>query len=532
MSVNLNTATKLLPGGDYNIIPYVSTSFPQSAPERLFGLAKLFGLAPPAIETARVLELGCASGGNIIPLASRYPKMRIVGVDLTPRHVDEGRARLAALGLENIEIRQGDIATFDSGKEPFDAIICHGVYSWVPAAVREAILRIAGQRLSPNGIAYISYNVFPGWHLRGVIRDLMLFHAGTQQQGSPTDRVAKARWVIENLAGITNPGSPYGAKLREEAQALTGAADAYILGEFLAPYNEPCYFRDFHAAAERSGLSFLCEAEVEACLPETHGEQVAQLVRTMSANQLMPMEQYIDFFMGRQFRQSLLVRKEQEARLRRNIEPNHASGLPVHGRLQVAPALSTDGRSVYSSPNGRTIMTSSPCVRQALDLLVAAFPETRTVEQLVIELRQNGTYVGPSDETEILDSVFKMIIAGLVRPSVNSVRVGRSEARFPAASKLGRADTSAGRTTTTNLKHEPVNIDPVWQVLLPLLDGKNDRAALKQAMIEAANSKRINVTDNNTKSPLVGQALAAACAEHVELALKRLEEAAMLEPST
>jgi ubiquinone/menaquinone biosynthesis C-methylase UbiE len=73
----------------------------------------LFGLTPPEVETASVLELGCASGGNIIPLAVRFPRARFLGFDLTQRHVDEGQARIRALGLGNIEIRQGDVTTLD-----------------------------------------------------------------------------------------------------------------------------------------------------------------------------------------------------------------------------------------------------------------------------------------------------------------------------------------------------------------------------------------------------------------------------------
>src|SRR5262245_14102044 len=101
------------PGGEYNVVPYLSKPFPKSHPPTLAALAALFGLAAPAASQCRVLELGCASGGNIIPLAARFPGSRFRGVDLAERHVRDGEARVAALELRNVRIEQGDIATLD-----------------------------------------------------------------------------------------------------------------------------------------------------------------------------------------------------------------------------------------------------------------------------------------------------------------------------------------------------------------------------------------------------------------------------------
>src|SRR5262245_61683475 len=115
-------------GGDYDVLPYSSKPFPQSAPPRLAALAALFGLSPPGVSEARVLELGCAAGGNIIPLSLRFPGARFRGVDLGERHVREGQARIAALELKNVRIEQADITTLDLRGERFDYIICHGVY--------------------------------------------------------------------------------------------------------------------------------------------------------------------------------------------------------------------------------------------------------------------------------------------------------------------------------------------------------------------------------------------------------------------
>ena len=157
---------------DYEALPYSSMPFPQCQPTHLAALAALHSRCAPPVETARVLELGCASGGNLIPLAARLPNAAFEGVDLSVRHVEEGNSLVRALALRNVCIFQGDIAALDLSGREFDYVICHGVFSWTPAAVQEAIFRICAQNLSTNGVAYISYNVLPGWHLQLIVRDI------------------------------------------------------------------------------------------------------------------------------------------------------------------------------------------------------------------------------------------------------------------------------------------------------------------------------------------------------------------------
>lgn len=56
-------AQPTVPLSSYDEVPYESHPYPQAHPSRLAAVAALFGLAPPPVETARVLELGCAAGG-------------------------------------------------------------------------------------------------------------------------------------------------------------------------------------------------------------------------------------------------------------------------------------------------------------------------------------------------------------------------------------------------------------------------------------------------------------------------------------
>jgi SAM-dependent methyltransferase len=172
--------------------------YPYTQPAHLAAVVALFGLRAPAIGGARVLELGSASGGNIIPLAARFPNARFLGIDLAQRHIEDGRKRIAALGLANIQLLQADLAQLSLGEEQVDYIICHGVLSWVPTAAQDAIFRICGTTLATNGVAIISYNVFPGWHMRKIVRDMCLHHVG--RDGPPRERVTMARRLLEQIA--------------------------------------------------------------------------------------------------------------------------------------------------------------------------------------------------------------------------------------------------------------------------------------------------------------------------------------------
>ncbi len=146
---------------DYNTTIYNSFPFSHTHPTHLFTLAKLFGLKPKPVEKSKILELGCAGGGNLIPMAYHLPQAEFLGIDLAEKQIEIGLKQIEELNLKNITLRQQSISDFSKSDGTFDYIICHGVYSWVNKEVREKILQICHNNLSKNGIAYVSYNTYP-----------------------------------------------------------------------------------------------------------------------------------------------------------------------------------------------------------------------------------------------------------------------------------------------------------------------------------------------------------------------------------
>src|SRR5262245_55909651 len=94
----------------YDEVPYESLPFAQTHPSRLATVATLFGLTPAPVGRCRVLELGCAAGGNIIPMAEALPGSEFVGVDLSARQVADGERLLRKTGLGNVSLRHASIA--------------------------------------------------------------------------------------------------------------------------------------------------------------------------------------------------------------------------------------------------------------------------------------------------------------------------------------------------------------------------------------------------------------------------------------
>ncbi len=259
----------------YDALPYMSMAFPQTHPDRLAVIARLFGMTTAPLARCRVLELGCASGGNLIPMALDLPEASFLGIDLSGRQIADGKATIAKAGLSNVELRQMDIMDVDKSLGTFDYIIAHGVFSWVPTHVQEQMFRVCAQNLAPNGVAYVSYNTYPGWHMRGMIRDMMRYHVKSFPDA--TVRVQQARALLDFLAqSVPTENNAYGIVLKAELEMLRKQNDSYLAHEHLEDVNSPVYFHEFAERALARGLQFLGEAEFSTMLASNLPQQVSE----------------------------------------------------------------------------------------------------------------------------------------------------------------------------------------------------------------------------------------------------------------
>lgn len=475
---------------NYDLLPYVSRPFAQTRPAHLAALAQFFGLGAPAVSQARVLELGAAAGGNLIPLAARHPHAEFVGVDLSGVQVAQAQERIAQLGLRNIRVEHKSLTDIGPQDGEFDYIICHGVYSWVPEPVRQAILRICRDNLSPHGLAMVSYNVLPGWRLPQVIRDAFV-HAmphDSSPQGRNTMAREMARLMMEHGAGT----NAYRQVSRDWAQRVLNCADDYLAHEFLEPNNDPCTFGSFMDRAHSQGLSFLAEAELHTMVLDNLAPETAAKIRELTGNELLPTEQLMDVLTGRTFRHTVLVKSAQEASIQRQLSPQSVAGLHLTANANLSLQKLERGGHI-TNPGGLSLSTNDDAVMAMAQTLIERFPASSCAQDLV----RPGATQAELDLSH--DLIFRMALRGQGTLSTEPVRSALSLGAQPEADLLVRLDAARGADFTANLRHEHATLDALSQLILPLLDGTRDTAAVLEQVSQAVRAGRLDFNLGGTQ---------------------------------
>ncbi len=456
----------------YDEIPYDSSPFPETHPSFLATIARLFGVEAADPARCRVLELGCASGGNLIPMAFRLPQSHFVGIELSGTQVADGERLIEAVGLPNVELQQGDILEFPTEGEGFDYIICHGVYSWAPEAVRERILALCRGRLNENGIAYISYNTLPGWRMRGMLRDMLLHH--TRHLTAPLERLAGAQQLLDFIdTSLDGSDALHGRYLRMEIDRIRGNHESYLYHEYLESVNEPFLFSRFVADAARHDLQYLCDTELHSMFASPLGDRADQMLELIED----PVErwQYMDFLTNRNFRQSLLCRAECRVAHYPDLDP--FTGYAFHSDLR--PPKKLDLRRTKEAPfttaAGERIQVSHPLTKAALVHLGTVFPDSVALEELALTAQQQVAAGGGAAAAEQFDhlasEMFSLFAHQAIGATVTPEPVFHRIEERPRANRLALAQARAGIGHAAGVRHTTVQLDPFSEALLERLDG-------------------------------------------------------------
>lgn len=503
---------------DYDDAPYLSCAFEASAPEHLRSVAWLFGLDAPDPATARVLELGCAAGGNVIPFAQRHPRAHVIGVDLSTQQVEEGNALIARMGLDNVHLAQRDLASIDASLGQFDYILCHGVYSWVPAPVRAAILRVCRENLSPQGVAFVSYNTYPGWKTREVVRDAMRLHGA--RRDSPVEQLAHGRTMIQFLRERVAPEAMLGRILAEHADIVQKGDDYYLVHEYLERHNHPCYFRDFADAAQAQGLAYLAETPVASMFASNLGDEIAQGLQGVGDQ--LELEQYLDFLRNRQFRQTLLVHGERATQIERTLDLGRLRELYYSGHFsQPRPVEGVPHKVTLRTSRGADIELTGELGLALADILTAAYPNALLGSELLAQLQRRGFEPSAAIASEMAGLLGQLIAFNAVEferdgslqavPSAGELPTAWAPARQWYAHRFEGPQRTQKRWVVSPL-HRTVLLDVARQSLLPLLDGTRTQAQLAEALVGLHGRGEITLRCGN-ESP--GAAELAACAREV-----------------
>jgi len=433
----------------YDEVLYEGHPFAQTHPDRLATIARVFGMAPAAPSGCRLLEIGCGDGGNLVPMAYTLPESRFVGIDAGLRGIAKGSQLAREAGVPNVELRHLDILAAGADLGTFDYIVAHGVYSWTPPAVQEKILALCGALLRPQGVAYISYSVYPGAHIRQMVAEMLQDRAA--RFDDPLAKIEQARAMLGFLAG----GS---ALLRQEFERLALRRPATLFHDELSPHHYPLYFRDFVERAAGHKLQYLGEAHFsdmqETGLPAETAAVLRQLAPT-----LIEREQHLDFLKCRRFRQTLLCRSE--VALDRRIRSEQMRGFFVRGVRDAA----------------QPPITNHPTAEAATAALNDAWPGALSFAELLAATREQ-------DEEVLADLILAHYAVGRFELRTEAPRFQRIVSERPRASAVARAQARTSQYVT-NLCHTPVRFeDERSRELLLALDGTRDRGTLDAEGLE------------------------------------------------
>lgn len=433
----------------YDIVAYPSGVFATTLPDHLATLARIHGLTPPPIETARVLEIGGGDGVNLIAMAAAYPDARFLSFDLAAAPVARGQAIVAASGLTNVRVVVGDILDLAETLEgQFDYVSAHGVYAWVPGRVRDALMALIGRVLSADGVAFVSYNALPGGYFRRAVRDMLLHEIGHIDDRQA--RLVAARAFLIEYAKPRPDDRPLLAAMRDVARPISLKALNGLHHDELGEVFEPQAFDAVVANAAAHGLRFLNESEPGRIHDGFPGEPLddAAVVRAVRAS-----DQVNVCF----FHQTLFVRD--------TAAPARVPDLAAIRELYASAQCERVGDSDFRSAEG-TFGISDARLADAIGRLGAAWPARIRVGDLVEgEMR--------------LEAMFRLYEGKAIALHVAPLPGTLTPGSHPQVSGFARALLAMGEETIYTLDQRALKLDqPGPRAFLALLDGSRDRAAV------------------------------------------------------
>lgn len=457
-------------------IPYKTFARKETHPARLGALARLHGVSSASCEHCSVFEIGCGDGGNIIPLAALYPDSRYVGIDRSATLIEKGRAEIRELGLSNIELIEGDISSFRPDQGAFDYVICHGVYSWVSAEVRRAILQRGVTAMAPQGVFFVSYNTLPGWRQRGAVRDIM--RVGASLAGDASDDRSKVEAALSflSLAARSATGSnPY---LREAAERLPNSEPSYLLQEFLGEHNTAFKFTHFMEEAQAAGLQFMSEARVSMMSDDDLSPEARELLASLGEDPIRR-EQALDMLRNRTFRETLLCHASLA------IDRGMSSGvfrqlIFVANYLPRGAGEDAQGERVRFMErfSGREVLTPAGECATVLGVIAGCGAKGATLHQI----EQAAAPVINLSEYEMMRVLVTLWKSGFVE-AVTSPLGGMGDRAHVTALARSQAVKSP---KVTSILHESFALSDVERRALALLDKPVTFAELQTLLIDQA----------------------------------------------
>lgn len=419
----------------YEDYAYAFGLHPQVNVDHIHAVARILGYNAARPETARVLEIGCGAGPDLLTMAERFPDASFLGMDFAQSAIDSGNQIAREANLTNIKLVQGDLMDWSPPDEKFDYIIAHGFFSWVPDEVKERLLEVCSAALSETGVAYISYLTYPGCKQDEALRDFILMR--TEGIQSLDERVAQTRNELRFLerGWSALKAFPAASYFKQRSQMILKKNTDFVVHDDLGEVRDPCYLVQFVEWANEHGLSYLGDSELFSILLENLPQTVASELASKGMSQLET-EQTMDFITNRTFRSSLVVKNHSGQSQR--LSACALKELSLSCRFKESTKKKKNG-VVFSAPECGKVTISNTLVIEILRTMIRAqHSYTPYPELLATYQKKSGRTLNPEEIEQLDQTLLAIYSRNGLKALTNPVRTLEAIPNKPNISSLNR----------------------------------------------------------------------------------------------
>ncbi len=382
---------------------YTNQFYRETTPAWIATAALLLGHRPPDLTRPfRYVDLGCAHGFTALTVAATCPHAEVWGFDFNPAHIESARLLARRAGLTNAHFEEAsfaDIASRPANALPeFDFIVSHGVASWISPENRQHLVDIVGQRLTPGGLAYLSYNVVTGWAGMVPLRYLMYLLSQASSERSDASVPAMLDFIDRMKAAGAGFFNAYPA-LENRLKDMRNHDPRYIAHEYLNRDWHPMMFADMASAMKEARCNYIGSATLSENIDAVAVPQGMIPLMAEAKDQTLR-ETLRDFGSGQGFRRDLY---------RRGISPMSAA---EHQQMLLDMTIAWTGlqagdQVTISTPLGQ--LTGRPEIYRPLLAMLEAGPVS------VRKAHAAEPFAG-RNLLELLQAVTLLIAGGFAHP--------------------------------------------------------------------------------------------------------------------
>lgn len=373
------------------------------SPRHLQAMAYLYGLKAPNMTQASILELGCGTGENLLPIAHSYPQAQITGIDIDDEKTQLGQAHITQQKLTNLQLYTADInVLLNSQLEKYDYILIRGLFSQTDLATRTTLLNHCQQHLNPNGIICIGYDVYPGSKLNDGLYEALAFHAA--QATTEEEQVDSMKSMQAFMLGGMSSKHPLAKQLESSLEKMSSKTDEQLYVESFAGLHNPCYFVEFANTLAEANLCYVGDAKAHTEIPKHWGDNTAELYAAINpTKQKILGQQYLDFVCGRSTRMSILTHQHAQPLISAEPQLERLMDLRWAGYFERVEEDSNACTNNHKTANGEYINTKNPATLTILDALGYVYPFSLDANHLLINTRTGLEII--NNDTDAFDNL-------------------------------------------------------------------------------------------------------------------------------